>query len=81
MSTSSSIVSMMPRELAGMATHGEPVGQQQQLPSGPGWSVLAPGQKGDYAPAQGRFCWNFLLGEMLELEYKGAGPFMLQRYR
>jgi hypothetical protein len=54
--------------------------QQQQL-SGHGWSVVGPESAAVLAAVPGRWCWNPLLGEMLQLEAQGAGAFLLQRYR
>jgi hypothetical protein len=55
--------------------------QQQQQLSGHGWSVVGAESASVLPAVPGRWCWNPLLGDMLQLEARGAGPFLLQRYR
>lgn len=47
---------------------------------GPNWRP-APGNPQQLPEPQGRWCFNPLVGEYMELEAKGAGPFLLERFR
>lgn len=57
----------------------------RDLPHGPGWAVINPDEVDaeDFSMplAEGRFCWNPLIGEVRELSDKGMGPFLLERYK
>lgn len=57
----------------------------RELPHGPGWAVIDPnsfeGEDFSVPLPEGRFCWNPLVGEILELSSKGMGPFLLERYQ
>lgn len=49
---------------------------------GPGWRVLPDGNPPEQLPdPQGRWAWNPLLGEYGEMERKGMGPFLVERYQ
>jgi hypothetical protein len=71
---SSSVSAVPAHELAGL--------------SGSGWRVLSPatGNGSSSNPQQlpepqGRWCFNPVVGEYLQLESKGAGAFLLDRFR
>jgi hypothetical protein len=49
--------------------------------SGPGWKVLPHGNVNHLPVADGNFSWMPIIGEYGELESKGAGAFMLERFR
>lgn len=59
----------------------EPGGAADELPRGSDWAALSPGEGAGLPRVEGRFCWNPLLGEVLDVEAQGAGPFLLQRYK
>lgn len=61
--------SKVPEELAGL--HG---------PEGT-WRVLPNGNTPQLPEPEGRWAWNPLLGEYGEMERKGMGPFLVERYK
>lgn len=45
------------------------------------WRVLPNGNTPQLPEPEGRWCWNPLLGEYGEMESKGMGPFLIERYK
>jgi hypothetical protein len=45
------------------------------------WRVLPNGNTPQLPDPEGRWCWNPLLGEYGEMESKGMGPFLVERYK
>lgn len=45
------------------------------------WRVLQEGNTRQLPEPEGRWCFNPIVGEFLELESKGAGTFLLERFK
>lgn len=67
--TDAAAESKLSEELAGL--HG---------PEGT-WRVLPNGNTPQLPEPEGKWAWNPLLGEYGEMEHKGMGPFLVERYK